>query len=43
MDALVNDLPPSNREDLSRMLEFTAVQAFLLGMRTGEGLAVSRR
>lgn len=25
--------------DLDRILEFTAIQAFLLGMRTGEGIA----
>ena len=29
-------------EDLDRALEFTAIQAFLLGLRTGEGLALSR-
>jgi len=43
IDALVNDLRPSDQEELAKTLEFTAIQAFLLGMRTGEGLAVSRR
>jgi len=43
MDALVNNLCPLAQEDLNKTLEFTAIQAFLLGMRTGEGLAVSRR
>lgn len=40
--ALVNDLPPAGQDQLAKALEFTAIQAFLLGMRTGEGLAVIR-
>jgi len=31
------------RESLKKAMEFQALQAFLLGMRTGEGPAVSRR
>lgn len=43
VDALNNMLCPSNREDFDKTMEFTAIQAFLLGLRTGEGLAVSRQ
>lgn len=39
MDALENVLRLAERDDLSQALEFTAIQAFLLGMRTGAGLA----
>jgi len=39
-DLLKNELPPSGRASLEKCLEFTAVQAFALGLRTGEGLAV---
>lgn len=39
MDALLNNLRPSDKEQLAKALEFTAIQAFLLGLRTGEGLA----
>lgn len=42
-DLIRNNLRPSEQESLGKALEFTAVQAFLLGLRTGEGLAVSRR
>ena len=42
MDLLENSLRPSDREDLDKTLEFHAVQAFLLGLRTGEGLAKSQ-
>lgn len=31
-------LSPANRVHLERALEFTAIQAFLLGFRTSEGL-----
>ena len=31
-------LREAEREDLDRVLEFTAVHAFLLGLRTGAGL-----
>lgn len=42
IDTLSNNLRPSDWEDLDKALEFQAIQAFLLGLRTGEGLAVSR-
>ena len=42
MDALRNVLCDDGRQDLDKTLEFTAIQAFLLGLRTGEGLALSR-
>ena len=41
-DLVRNNLLPSSREDLEKALEFTAIQAFILGVRTGEGLAVNR-
>ena len=37
-DLVKNDLPPSMAENMNRILEFTAIQAFSLGRRTGEGL-----
>ena len=43
MDALRNVLCEDGRRDLDKALEFTAIQAFLLGLRTGEGLALSCR
>ena len=42
LDTLQNELCESQRRDLDKALEFTAIQAFLLGLRTGEGLALSR-
>lgn len=39
IDALRNDLRPSEWAEMDKTLEFTAIQAFLLGLRTGEGLA----
>ena len=39
MDALGNILRPSERRELDKTLEFTAIQAFILGLRTGKGLA----
>lgn len=42
IDALINNLPPSDQDQLAKTLEFTGIQAFLLGMRTGEGLAALR-
>jgi hypothetical protein len=42
MDALRNVLCDDGRQDLDKTLEFTAIQAFLLGLRTGEGLALNR-
>lgn len=41
-DLVRNNLPPSVWASMEKSLEFTAVQAFLLGLRTGEGLAVRR-
>ena len=38
-DLLNNDLPAYLAESTAKILEFTAVQAFLLGLRTGRGLA----
>ena len=35
---LQNALPPASQVNLERALTFTAVQAFLLGFRTSEGL-----
>ena len=43
LDLVHNNLAPSLRKDLEKVLEFQSIQAFLLGMRTGEGLALSRR
>jgi len=37
-DLLLNDLTPSGREALEKAQEFTAIHAFLLGIRTGQGL-----
>ena len=34
---LDGELRAAEREDLDRVLEFTAVHAFLLGLRTGAG------
>lgn len=33
------DLEPRYQEEFEKTLEFTAVHAFLLGLRTGQGLA----
>ena len=35
---LDGELRAAEREDLDRVLEFTAIHAFLLGLRTGTGL-----
>lgn len=35
---LDGELRAAEREDLDRVLEFTAVHVFLLGLRTGAGL-----
>lgn len=35
---LDGELRAAEREDLDRVLEFTAIHAFLLGLRTGVGL-----
>ena len=42
IELLQGQLDGGGMEDLDRALEFTAIQAFLLGLRTGEGLALSR-
>ncbi len=42
-ELLESQLEEHGLEDLEKVLEFQSVQAFLLGLRTGEGLAVSRR
>ena len=38
-DLVRNNLPPSTWTSLEKCLEFTAIQAFALGLRTGTGLA----
>ena len=42
LDTLHNELCEAQRRALDKALEFTALQAFLLGLRTGEGLATFR-
>ncbi len=42
-ELLESQLADGGLEDLEKVLEFQSVQAFLLGLRTGEGLAISRR
>ncbi len=37
-DLVGNNLPPSVRPSMEKCLEFTAVRAFALGLRTGAGL-----
>lgn len=39
LELLQCQLADCGLEDLDKTLEFTAIQAFLLGLRTGEGLA----
>ena len=43
LDLVRNNLTPSSRKDLEKAMEFQAVQAFLLGLRTGQGLSGSFR
>ena len=38
IDLLHNELPFHDREALEKATEFTAIHAFLLGLRTGQGL-----
>ncbi len=38
---LAIDLMPEQRRDIERLLEFYAVNAFLLGLRTGAGLSTA--
>ena len=35
-----SELDPHYQEEFEKTLEFTAIHAFLLGLRTGEGLAL---
>jgi len=42
-ELLESQLADGGLEDLEKVLEFQSVQAFLLGLRTGEGLAISRQ
>lgn len=39
LDLMENGLDPNCQEEFEKTLEFTAVQGFLLGLRTGMGLA----
>ena len=43
LELLQGQLADSGLEDLDKALEFTAIQAFLLGLRTGQGLSDSLR
>lgn len=38
LDLLHNELPSQDQEALEKATEFTAIHAFLLGLRTGQGL-----
>ena len=38
IDLLHNELPQPCREALEKAAEFTAIHAFILGLRTGQGL-----
>ena len=40
-DLVNNSLPPSVRSSMEKCLEFTAVRAFALGLRTGAGLGLA--
>lgn len=40
-DLLKNELVPAQQRSLEKCMEFTAIQAFLLGLRTGEGLSMT--
>jgi len=39
IDLLRSELTPDDQEALEKTLECTAIHAFLLGLRTGEGLS----
>ena len=41
LDLVRNNLTPSVRQDLEKILEFQSIQSFALGVRTGKGLADS--
>lgn len=38
-DSVSSALEENDLEDLDKVIEFTAIQAFLLGLRTGDGIA----
>ena len=40
-DLVDNSLPPAVRTSMEKCLEFTAISAFSLGLKTGAGLAGS--
>ena len=40
-DELTLNLMPDQRRQIERLLEFYAVDAFLLGLRTGAGLSIA--
>lgn len=40
-DLVRNNLPPSVRSSMEKCLEFAAIRAFSLGLKTGAGLADS--
>ena len=42
-DLVRNSLPASERLSMDKCLEFTASEAFLLGVRTGAGLSADTR
>lgn len=42
-DLLHNELHPCAQASLDKCLEFTAANAFLLGLRTGAGLSAAAR
>lgn len=42
MESVISALDPGYKEELDRLLKYTSVKAFLLGMRTGEGFAKER-
>ena len=42
-DLVKNNLPPLVQSSMEKCLEFTAVEAFALGLRTGEGLGALPR
>lgn len=39
LSSMDNGLDPNCQEELEKTLEFTAIHAFLLGLRTGAGLS----
>ena len=39
IDVVRNNLTPAIQQNLEKVLEFQSIQAFALGLRTGQGLA----